>query len=389
MRIALVLADTPAYSETFFTSKIKGLLENGFEVVLYTRNQRNSFDLCKVVKAPDFTGNALRKLVVVAFTFFKLLGHPVVVKRFVQWEKKSNRSAKAILKNLFVNSHLLTAKADWVHFGFATLAVGSENVARAINAKMAVSFRGFDINVYPLKHSNVYDLVWKRLDRVHSISIYLWEKALTLGLEDSIPKAIITPAVVLDKLPMRKAASSVHKVVTIARFNWIKGLDAALMAIKHIKEKGGAVEYHVIGAGAKEAEERIRFIAHVLQVEEVVIFHGKKSHAETLQILKDANVYLQPSLNEGFCNAVLEAQAMGIPCVVTNGGALPENVMDGKTGRIVPVHNTWEMANALQNVLQMSESELENLQKLAVKRIEGDFSIKKQQKQFVAFYRSL
>ena len=44
--------------------------------------------------------------------------------------------------------------------------------------------------------------------------------------------------------------------------------------------------------------------------------------------LNNSDVYLQYSVQEGFCNAVLEAQAMGLLCVVSDGGALPENVID-------------------------------------------------------------
>ncbi len=43
-------------------------------------------------------------------------------------------------------------------------------------------------------------------------------------------------------------------------------------------------------------------------------------------------IYVQPSLNEGFCNAVLEAQAMGKLTIASNVGGLPENIVDGKTG---------------------------------------------------------
>ena len=55
-KIGLVLPNVPAYSETFFTSKIKGLQKNGFEVILFVGGKpSNSFVLTKVVTAPDFS----------------------------------------------------------------------------------------------------------------------------------------------------------------------------------------------------------------------------------------------------------------------------------------------------------------------------------------------
>src|SRR5690606_33167127 len=132
-----------------------------------------------------------------------------------------------IFKKIYLNTHLLKANLDWLHFGFATMALGSETVAKAINAKMAVSFRGFDINVYPIKHPNCYQRLWKYVDKVHSISKYLLDKARGMGLSEDTLYTIITPAVKLDNLSVPKSitTSSDHiKIVTIARLTWIKGL---------------------------------------------------------------------------------------------------------------------------------------------------------------------
>ncbi|WP_340203177.1 glycosyltransferase family 4 protein [Ascidiimonas sp. W6] len=386
MKIALVLANTPAYSETFFNSKIKGLQQNGFEVTLYTRIRQQNFELCPVVQAPDFAGNVFHKIEIATKTFFTLIPHWKAVYRFLQLERQSNRKYLTSIKHLFINSHLLTAKADWVHFGFATLAVGSENVAKAIGAKMAVSFRGFDINVYPLKHAACYYLLWQNIDKVHSISHYLLEKAEKLGLSKEVSSQIITPAVVIESLPEPAQELSRNKIVTIARFNWIKGLDIALKAIAILKSKGVVVTYHIIGSGSSEEEERIRFLVHLLALEKQVVFHGKCTHAQTLSILKDAHIYLQPSLNEGFCNAVLEAQVLGIPCVVTNGGALPENVKNGETGWVVPVHDPNQMAVMLEKVVKMEQETLHKMRTKWIHQIQDQFNIKKQQQQFIEFY---
>ena len=54
MKIGLVLSSTPAYSETFFNSKIKGLQKNGFEVVLFVNSKDTHFDLCTVKEQVQF-----------------------------------------------------------------------------------------------------------------------------------------------------------------------------------------------------------------------------------------------------------------------------------------------------------------------------------------------
>ncbi|TFB13069.1 glycosyltransferase, partial [Microbacterium sp. 3H14] len=97
-------------------------------------------------------------------------------------EKRQKTSVKRSIEKIYINSTLLKLEVDWLHFGFATMAIERELVAKAIGAKMAVSFRGYDINVYPLKHAGCYKKLWQQVDKVHSISEFLIQKAYALGL---------------------------------------------------------------------------------------------------------------------------------------------------------------------------------------------------------------
>lgn len=388
MTIALVLADTPAYSETFFNSKIKGLLENGFEVVLYPRKQSNDFTLCKVVSAPDFSGNAFHKLGTATFTVFKLLTHLKQVQRFVQWEQQSKRSFKTILKNVFINSHLLTAKADWVHFGFATLAVGSENVAKAIDAKMAVSFRGFDIAIYPLKGKSCYHLLWKRIDKIHTISDDLLEKAYKLGLDKNVSHEKITPAIdtAFFKGTKTTGQSNELTLLTIARLNWKKGLDEALVAMKKLKKKNIRFKYFIVGSGTKTEIERISYLIFQFGLTDHVELLGKRSKEEIKDLLQQIDIYVQYSISEGFCNAVLEAQAMGKLVIVSNAEGLSENVAHLESGWVIERNSPQLLANTIQDVWNMEDSEKETFRQRAIERVLKRFTIEQQQQQFVAFY---
>ena len=73
---------------------------------------------------------------------------------------KDGKSLKNSLKLIILNQFFLKEKLDWLHFGFGMLAKDRENVAEAIGAKMAVSFRGYDLYLSPLKHPGCYDLLF-------------------------------------------------------------------------------------------------------------------------------------------------------------------------------------------------------------------------------------
>src|SRR5690606_17314619 len=158
--------------------------------------------------------------------FFTLLPHYEVLLHFIRLERKAQRRPIQILKNIYSNAHLLKSKVDWLHFGFATMALQSEHVAKAIGAKMAVSCRGFDMDVYPLKHPHCYTLLWQHVDKVHAISQYMLKKAYETGLSKQTPTQVITPAIAVSKFnakPAKTAPSLPFRFVTIARLHWIKG----------------------------------------------------------------------------------------------------------------------------------------------------------------------
>jgi len=388
LKIGIVLSNPPGYSETFFNLKIKGLQANGMEVVLFVQKDVENFNLCKTISSPKVYNNPVRQFIASIVVFISLIPRLKQVIKFIKLERKEKSSFFNIYKKIYLNSHILKYELDWLHFGFATQALGSELVAKAIRAKMAVSFRGFDINVYPVKHPNCYKQVWKNVDKVHSISNYLLQKAYTLGLNKKVPYAIISPAVNFEQLTnLRPTTYDLRPIiVTIARLNWIKGIDIAISAMKILKEKGIDFTYKIIGSGTVKEQERYQYQLYQLGLKKEVSFLGKLSHSETIQQLNEAIIYLQPSLNEGFCNAVLEAQSLGKLCVTSYVGGLPENIENNKTGWLVLKSNPEALAEKILEVIHLPEEEKQLISKNAQQRVRGCFTIEKQQKQFVEFY---
>jgi colanic acid/amylovoran biosynthesis glycosyltransferase len=93
-------------------------------------------------------------------------------------------------------------------------------------------------------------------------------------------------------------------------------------------------------------------------------------------------------LQEGFCNAVLEAQAMGLLCFVSDAEGLSENVLDNQTGFVVPNRNSEALAKKIIEVLNLNKVEKQSLTNNAVERINSIFTIDNQIKQFIDFYES-
>jgi len=387
-RIGIVLNNVPAYSETFLLNKINGLIERGARVTIFAEKSGHAFPMHWNVISPFKlpSNGLLRNLFVAAGMMRMALSCSKKSYKFFKLERIAGRSSKTALENLYINGHIIARELDWLHYGFATVAVRRENVAKAIGARMAVSLRGYDIAVYPLKNKDCYNLLWSNVDKIHSISDDLVRRAYDLGLPINKRIVKIMPAIDIDKFSVQSRGSKNTElnILTIARLSWIKGLQYALQAMKLLKDKKIPFKYTIVGDGPEM--ECLLFAAHQFGIKEHVVFAGKVKANDVPAYMASHTVYLQPSLQEGFCNAALEAQAAGLLTIVTDGGALKENVIDNETGWIINRRDPLAIATAIQKVAAMAESERQRIINNAYQRVRREFAIEKQLSAFEAFY---
>ena len=389
MRIGLVLPKAPAYSETFFLNKIKGLENHGHTVIIFVNSSKIKLNnALKVKVAPTLNGNIIR----VGFvSFLKLmysfLFHFKISIRLYKLERGDGLSFLQSIKSIIINAHILSESLDWLHFGFGTMVFNRENVAKAIGAKMAVSFRGFDIGVYPLKNPNCYYRLWKKVDKIHVISNDIKELVYKNGFSGKAEIVKITPAIDTAFFKKKEQHSTIFRnnFITIARLHWKKGLVYTLEALALLKKEGVSFHYTIIGDGVEY--ERLKFATHQLDLKDEVTFLGKISHESIKDELKMADLYLQYSTQEGFCNAVLEAQAMGLLCIVSDAEGLSENIIDNETGWVIKKNNSKVLSNKIIEIINVSLIEKNKVILKSKERIKKEFNLQKQQQEFVDFYK--
>lgn len=389
MKIGLVLPNVPSYSETFFRNKIVGLQQNGHTVILYVNNSEaeSKYHNCTVVKAPKLNGNKIIVLWNLLLELLKMIFiNPKRSYRLYKFNKKDNVSLVKNFKSIVSNQFLLTQKLDWLHFGFGTMALERENVAQVIGAKMAVSYRGFDIGVYPLKNPNCYEKTFSKAKKIHVISDDIAKLLIKEGLKDSQKIVKITPAIDTSLFASEIKNDNLElRFATISRLHWKKGIEYTLESLALLKTNGIQFHYTIIGDGIEK--ERLVFAVHQLGLSENVIFTGKLSPQEIKEELSKTDIYLQYSIQEGFCNAVIEAQAMGLVCIVSDAEGLSENVLHNQTGFVVAKQNAQLLFEKIKQVIQLPETEKQVIQKNAVLRVKNEFNIGKQQQEFLDFYK--
>lgn len=143
--------------------------------------------------------------------------------------------------------------------------------------------------------------------------------------------------------------NSTRVVCTVARLDPIKGLGYLLQAAAIVATHIHDVKFIFVGEGPLENE--LKEMAKRLGLSEKVIFTGIRKDVPVLLSASDIFVLSSPE-REGLPNVIPEAEACSKPVIATNIGGIPEAVIDGVTGFLVPPKDAPALAHKLVFLLQ-------------------------------------
>ena len=403
MRIILIVPSFPNVSETFIVSKFLGLLQSGWDVHIVARNKQAS----AWVHYPELRRLHIRQRVhivwphrprwlaicLLPFAFcytFLFAPRSTLGYLYRGW----SQFGLDILRRFYLDSTIIRLRPDLIHFEFGTLAVGHTHYKELLNTKITVSFRGYDLNYVGLETPQYYHPVWDHADALHLLGEDLWQRAQRRGCPSSKPHMLIPPALNVtffdpgllkdSNYPgvLGTMARPLH-ILSIGRLHWKKGYDYALDAIWLLKQQGLIVQYHIVGSGPYLGA--LAFARHQRGLEDDVHFLGVLRQAEIKRALLWADIFLHAAVSEGFCNAVLEAQAMKLPVVCSDADGLGANVINGETGFVVARRDPDALAEKL--LLLVNQSTLrQKLGQAGRERVKKIFQIQYQSRLFHEFY---
>lgn len=405
MNLVLVVHGFPKLSETFIVSKFLGLFEHGHSVyVVCNQSHSNEWENFQQLKSkpqprkrvkvqwpvrPRWLVGVLLPLKLVS-AFWNAPKHTFqylsrALKRF---------SIVELLRRFYLDADIVVAKPDVIHFEFGTLAVDRMYLKEFLQCKLIVSFRGYDLNFSGLDRADFYDEVWANTDCLHLLGEDLWKRALARGCPPGKCHILIPPAIDIQFFapPSRTFSSSVGtperplRIVSVGRLEWKKGYEFALQAVRLVRAQGLEVEYHIIGDGGYL--EALTFCRHQLGLHNTVEFLGALPREQVREQLEWADVFLHAAVSEGFCNAVLEAQAMRLPVVTSDADGLAENVRDGVTGYVVTRRSPEKLAERM--LVLANDGALRIQMGVAGRqRVVEHFDVQNQIQRFVELYEAV
>ncbi|NNF17397.1 MAG: glycosyltransferase, partial [Gammaproteobacteria bacterium] len=173
----------------------------------------------------------------------------------------------------------------------------------------------------------------------------------------------------------------------VGRLEEVKNLPSLVRAVAHLgatTDTGIGLQVRLVGSGSMESVLRSEIVDAGL--EKCVILDGPRS--DIPQVMREFDVFVLPSFNEGISNTILEAMASGLPVIAADVGGNSELVEHEVNGLLYPGGD--EMALAAMILRYADDEPLRHRHGQAARqRVEKDFTLEKMVASYANLYTSV
>ena len=346
IKIAYVLNGFPILSETFIVNEVKWLIENGYDVCVFSRH-----DSYKPVQI-DFNVEII------------------------------NFRNKVDLANLLIEYEI-----DHIHTHFV-YPIGSNftfPVAEQLKIPFTIFTHAYDIFIKENNEKNNIDKISKSAYclAIFTLSNFHKEFLLNNGVVEN--KIVITKQATnynIKEIKIKK--NNIKHIVSISRFVEKKGIDTLIDAAKLLEDKN--YEFSIYGFGPLEDELKNKICD--LNCKNISI-KGELHPDKVEDILFDSDLLVSPCKiakngdMDGFPTIIFEAMGIGTPFVTTNVSAIPEIVNDCENGFIIEPDNPISLANKINQIANLSSDKMFKIRKNAQNDVINISSVEKTMLTFI------
>jgi glycosyltransferase involved in cell wall biosynthesis len=235
----------------------------------------------------------------------------------------------------FFDRHLQGSSLFHVNFGH--FAVEMQHVASRLGIPMTAYFLGVDASAC------LKDPVYRRkLKESKFISVFANSEDMKKRLVPSLPVGtkchVVYCGIPLERFPfrMRRTVPEDPVFLQVSRLDHKKGVHVTLKSFsRYLQDYPNA---RLILAGDGPLKPDLQRLASSLEIEKRVTFLGYIGYNKYIELLRAADVFIQPSITapdgdmEGIPTAICEAMASGLPVISTWHSGIPELIDDGENG---------------------------------------------------------
>ena len=154
--------------------------------------------------------------------------------------------------------------------------------------------------------------------------------------------------VVFHQREVRLGRMGIPMILCVARLSPEKNIKVLLEALSIVRR--ASIQFHCFIVGDGPEREKLVSETHKLKLVDAVSFAGFQQHI--VPYLRDADLFVLPSLYEGLPLALLEAMASGLPCIATNVAGNSEVISHEENGLLVEPNSPDSLARAIMFLLE-------------------------------------
>ncbi len=167
-----------------------------------------------------------------------------------------------------------------------------------------------------------------------------------------------------------------------------KGINELVSAFNRLNVEYPCARLFLVGEFENTLDPIEHSTKNLIYGNENIITVGYKTGTDLLAYYAASDCFVFPSYREGFPNTVLEAGAMGLPCIVTDINGSREIIKDGFNGLIVPSHDADALYEAMKLMLD-NPQKLESMASVSREHIAAHFEQGYVRKCLLDYYREI
>ena len=364
--LGYILKGYPRISETFISNEILLLEKLGFTLRLFPMRQpRESFSHASV-KEIEAQVDYLPTELLPEFNRLLLPNIFLAAKRPKQFKNTLKTAAQglsrgkelATLKHLLqagylTNNHLEKDKNIAQLHGHFAHSPTSVTMFASLLSGIPFSFTAHAKDIYTSDKEKIRKKI-THAQFVVTCTKHNKEYLQAIAGDSPTPIYCIYHGIDLNLFQQAEIRAETHnpfKILTVARITEKKGLPTIYKALAALKQKGIRFQHTLIGDG--DDREKILHMISSLGLENHCKWIGTQTHDEVLTHFKTSDLFVlgceiaKNGDRDGIPNVLVESLAMGVPALSTNVSAIPEILLNGKTGMTVPPSQPEHLERAI------------------------------------------
>jgi colanic acid/amylovoran biosynthesis glycosyltransferase len=370
VKILVIVPSFPKTSETFVLNQLAGVVERGHELQIVSLHRPASEPVQPTVN----TKNLLQRTSYLDVPTSRVKRLQLALRLIWARLKRGRIDFLAALNPLRFGKRAIGLEVlcslrpfiekprfDVIHCQFGPAGIFAQEIKDLgfLRDPIITTFHGYDVSAYVKEHGvGIYKSLFSKGDGFTCSSEFMRSRIVDIGCPAK-KLVVFKLGTDLSRIPFRERVRSSDEPVrflTVARLVEVKGIEYVIRAVALAKTIYPNIQYNVIGDG--ELRQYLTHVVLELGLEEMIGFEGWQTHGEIKPYYEEAHIFILASVRssrgeaEGQGLVLQEAQAAGLPIIATRHGALPESMLDGESGYLVPERDSDALAKAIAKMAQ-------------------------------------